>query len=59
MYLFGEYIAYKLVKNKFKCNSKIAVVILIIIFVLFAIFTYSTPNLGIFKDPKTGKYGII
>ena len=56
--IFGEYIAYKLVKNKFKCNSRIAIGILLIIFVCFAIFTYSTPNLGIFKDPVTGRYGI-
>ena len=38
--LFGEYIAYILVKNDFMCNSKIAVVLLISIFVCFAVFSF-------------------
>ena len=57
--LIGEFIAYLLMINKYKCNNLIASIILIIIFISFIIFTYNTPNLGIFKDPITGQYGIM
>ena len=39
-------------------NPKIAVAILGCITILFVIFTFATPALGIFKDPLTGGYGI-
>ena len=54
----GEYTAYKLIKKGVLCDNKLAM-ILIIIFSLFIIFTYKTPNLGIFKDPVNGRYGIL
>ncbi len=54
----GEYTAYKLIKKGVLCDNKLAM-ILIIIFSLFIIFTYKTPNLGIFKDPVNGSYGIL
>ena len=54
----GEYAAYELMVSKFKCYKKIAIVVLIIFLAIFAIFTYNTPKLGIFKDPITGSYGI-
>ena len=56
----GEYTAYyRLIKKKGAlCDNKLAI-ILIIIFSLFIIFTYKTPNLGIFKDPVNGSYGIL
>jgi hypothetical protein len=54
----GEYTAYKLIKKGVLCDNKLAM-ILIIIFSLFIIFTYKTPNLGIFKDPVNRSYGIL
>ncbi len=57
--ILGEYVAYKLMSSTFKCNNKIAVFVLIFIGICFVIFTYSAPELGIFKDPITGQYGII
>ncbi len=39
-------------------NPKVAFGILCVIAVLFVIFTFKTPELGIFKDPLTGTYGI-
>lgn len=57
--ILGEYVAYRLMNSKFKCNTKIAIFILILIGICFIIFTYSAPELGIFKDPITGQYGII
>lgn len=39
-------------------NPKLPLVILSAIAVLFAVFTFVTPEIGIFKDPLTGSYGI-
>lgn len=42
-----------------KCVSpKLAFAVLCLIAVLFVVFTFATPELGIFKDPLTGRYGI-
>lgn len=56
--ILGEYVAYKLMNSTFKCNTKIAIFVLIFIGVCFVTFTYSAPELGIFKDPITGQYGL-
>ena len=55
--ILGEFVSYVLIVNKFKCNNVIAIITLILIFTCFIIFTYFTPNIGIFKDPVTGRYG--
>lgn len=39
-------------------NPKLAFSLLCVIAVLFVIFTFLTPQIGIFKDPLTGTYGI-
>lgn len=57
--ILGEFTAYILMVNKFKCNNVLSIIILIVIFLCFIIFTYYTPNIGIFKDPVTGRYGLI
>lgn len=56
--VLGEFVSYLLIINKFKCSNVIAIIVLIILFVSFIFFTFFTPNIGIFKDPVTGKYGI-
>ena len=56
--IVGEFVAYIFIDNKIKCNRTTAIIVLIIIFISFIIFTFFTPNVGIFKDPITGKYGI-
>lgn len=56
--ILGEFLSYVLIVNKFKCNNVIAIITLIVIFSCFIIFTYFTPNIGLFKDPVTGQYGI-
>ena len=46
-------------KEKLSCkHSKIALGILCAIAVLFVLFTFRTPQIGIFRDPITGTYGI-
>ena len=45
--------------EKMHCRSqKLALTVLCAIGVLFIVFTFATPELGIFKDPLTGTYGI-
>ena len=39
-------------------NSKLPIAILSAIFLLFILFTFKAPQLGIFRDPLTGAYGI-
>ena len=53
------YETYALTKGSAECKSpKGAVIALSIIALLFVIFTFNTPEIGIFKDPITGKFGI-
>ena len=45
--------------GKVRCRSpKLAFAVLCVIGVLFVVFTFRTPELGIFLDPITGGYGI-
>ncbi len=47
--------------NEDKLNYKsprVALTVLSIIALLFIVFTFATPELGIFRDPETGTYGI-
>ena len=50
----------KLLRSNKKCNlsSKLSILLLCFIGLLFVIFTFQTPTLGIFKDPITKSYGI-
>ena len=57
--ILGEYLSYRLITSNFMCNNIIAISILIIILICFIVFTFFTPNIGIFKDPVTNEYGII
>ncbi len=41
------------------CRSpKLAIGVLGVIAVLFVVFTFATPEIGIFEDPLTGRYGV-
>ena len=56
-------IAYAYEARRFKkgvpCKSaRLAIGLLVALAVLFAVFTFATPVLGIFRDPLTGSYGI-
>ena len=42
-----------------KCKSpKFAIIVLIVVILLFVIFTFCPPELSIFRDPLTGEFGI-
>ena len=46
-------------KNKTACKKpKLVIAILCVIAVLFVVFTFVTPEIGLFRDPLTGTYGI-
>ena len=46
-------------KAKTVCKRpRSAITILCVIAILFVVFTFKTPTLGIFQDPLTGTYGI-
>ena len=45
--------------SRVRCRApRLALAILLAIAVCFTVFTFRTPELGIFKDPLTGSYGI-
>ena len=45
--------------EKIPCaSSKLALAALLALALLFVIFTFATPKIGIFRDPITGTYGI-
>lgn len=56
--ILGESIAYKLMISNYTCNKKIALIILSILLILFIIFTFIPPEIGLFKDPISNGYGI-
>ncbi len=49
--ILGEFTAYLLIVNNFKCNNIIAIIVLTIVFLLFAIFTFCPLKIGLFKSP--------
>ena len=55
--LLGEFISYLLIINNFNCNNKVGTFILTLFFILFVVFTYNPPKIGLFKDPISGNYG--
>ena len=50
--ILGELVSYMLIVNNFKCNKILAIIILLIIFICFIVFTYLPPNIGLFRAPK-------
>lgn len=44
--------------EKAHCRRWAALILFVVIALLFVLFTFFTPELGIFRDPLTGSYGI-
>lgn len=56
--ILGEYVAYKILISKTRCNTNIAIIILTILLISFIYFTYIPPKIFLFQDPITRRYGI-
>lgn len=56
--ILGEFISYKVLLSNLKCNKYVALFFIIVLLVCFISFTYFTPEIGLFKDPITGGFGI-
>ena len=54
----GQYVAYQKMKLAVSCNKIVPVIVLLVLCLFFWIFTFFTPNIGLFKDPITGMFGI-
>jgi hypothetical protein len=57
--VLGECTAFKIMSSGFECNNGMSIIISTILLSCFVIFTFRPPKIGLFKDPMTGKYGII
>lgn len=59
--VFSEYLIELILFNKLNCKRRLkwfSIIVLIIILVLFFIFSFNPPNLPLFLDPVTNGYGI-
>lgn len=56
--IVGEYVAYMLIINNFTFNKIFCISILIMLTVLFFIFTFTPPKINLFNDPINDSYGI-
>ena len=56
--IIGQIYSYNRLNDIAICNNKIAIGVLITLLISFVVFTFYTPEIGIFKDPTTNTYGI-
>jgi uncharacterized membrane protein YcaP (DUF421 family) len=57
--IIGQLASLKLFKYKFpRSTEEIAVIALILLAIVFVLFTFYPPHLPIFQDSITGRYGI-
>ncbi len=59
--IISQYIGYKITVSNHKVSKKInsiSLIAIVILVVAFIRFTFNTPQISLFKDPITGKFGI-
>lgn len=56
--ILGQYVAYQKMQSKFSCNNVMPIIVLLVLYLSFLIFTFFPPHIGLFKDPITGMFGI-
>ena len=57
--LLGEYVTYKLLTSKKIYDAEgVSIFFLIILLLSFILYTFRPPQIGLFKDPINGNYGI-
>ena len=48
----------RLYKDEAPCKKGLAIALLCVLALLFVLFTFKAPEIGLFRDPLTGTYGI-
>lgn len=56
--VLGQYVAYRKMDLTFSCNNLAPIIILLVLYLCFLIFTFFPPHIALFKDPITGMFGI-
>lgn len=56
--VLGQYVAYQKMQSKSYCNNLKAIIILLVLYLCFSVFTFFPPHIAIFKDPITDMFGI-
>lgn len=57
--ILGEFVAYKIVQNKTEYKAEIpSILLIIVIFLSFVIFTIYPPIIPLFEDPIYGTFGL-
>jgi hypothetical protein len=58
--VIGQLLSFKLLSYKKLSENynRISIILLVLLALAFALFTFYPPQLPIFRDPNTGKYGI-
>ena len=57
--IIGEIYTYKKINNDSSCSSIKSLIILIFLMLIFIVFTFKPPHIGLFKDPVNGTYGMV
>lgn len=50
--ILGQYISYRNIFSVKFCNSKTAIIYLIVMIILFMLFSFNPPDIGLFRVPK-------
>lgn len=58
--IFAYYLSYRIITSHkdYSAYNKLGILILIIMGILFSVFTFNPPKIDMFKDSSTGTYGI-
>ena len=56
--VLGKFASYKIMNSNLKCNKYVALILTMIMFTCFVVFTYFTPKIGLFRDPISNNYSI-
>lgn len=56
--LLSQYVAYQKMQSTFFCNNQVTIIILLILYLCFLVFTFLPPHIALFKDPITEMFGI-
>ena len=54
----GQYVAYQKMKSQSSCNKLVPIIVLLVLYLSFVVFTFFPPHIALLKDPITGMFGI-